>query len=263
MSGSTFVDSHCHLDRFTAIDRAGLIARARGVGVSDILTVSTRLGTREHLLEIARAESIGVKIWCTVGTHPDYVNDDPLVEGEAIAAMTEAPEIVGIGESGLDFVDEGSDRSRQAACFQAHIKAARLTGLPLVVHSREADECMVAMLRQEYGKGPFRFVMHCFSSGPALAATTIECGGYVSFSGILTFSKASSLRELAATLPIERILVETDAPYLAPVPHRGRQNEPAFVVDTARVLADVLRCSEREVAEQTTSNFRSLFLKAV
>ena len=263
MSGSTLVDSHCHLDRFTALERAELIARAKEAGVSEIVTIGTRLCAREDLLEIARSESLGVKIWCTVGTHPDYVDDDPVVDGIAIAAMTNATEIVGIGESGLDFVAADRNRSLQISCFKAHIEAARLTGLPLVIHSREADECMISILREEYGRAPFRFVMHCFSSGPALATAAIECGGYVSFSGILTFTKASPLRELAATLPRDRLLVETDSPYLSPVPHRGRRNEPAFVVATARVLADVLRCSEQEVAQQTTRNFKCLFRKAV
>jgi TatD DNase family protein len=263
VSVAGLVDSHCHLDRFAPEERVAVIGRAREAGVGEIVTISTRLGALDELLGIARSSAPGMRVWCTVGTHPDHADEDPPLDGAAIASMAEAPEIVGIGESGLDFVLAGVDRVRQAKRFRAHIEAARLTGLPLVVHSRGADESMAALLREEHARGAFGFVMHCFSAGAELAATAIELGGYVSFSGILTFPKAASVREVAAWVPSDRILVETDAPFLAPVPHRGRQNEPAYVVHTAGVLADVLGRPEDEVAEQTTRNFRQLFRKAV
>jgi TatD DNase family protein len=223
-----------------------------------MVTISTRVKRFPQLLEIA--ESFDA-VYCSVGTHPHNAAEEPDVTADELVALSEHPKVVAIGEAGLDYHYDRAPRDAQAASFRVHIDAARRTGLPLVIHARSADDDMAAILREETGKGAFPFVLHCFSSGAELAATGVKLGGYVSFSGILTFRASEALREIARTVPRDRILVETDAPYLAPVPHRGRRNEPAFVADTARVLAETIGVGEATVAELTTRNFLRLFSK--
>jgi TatD DNase family protein len=202
-------------------------------------------------------------VWFTVGVHPHHAAEAPVPTPEAIAALAAHPKAVGIGESGLDYFYDRAPRDVQQASFRAHIRAARQAGVPLVIHARDADDDIAALLRQETDAGgPFAFLLHCFSSGRALADAGVRLGGYVSFSGILTFPKSTALREIAGEVPAERLLVETDAPYLAPVPHRGRRNEPAWVAHTARVLAEVRGLSADALAALTTANFRRLFRKA-
>ncbi len=255
-------DSHCHLDRFPPEDRDGVIARAVEAGVSGMVTIGTRLSEAQSVRDIAHSPG-DAALWCTIGTHPEYAADEPVVDAEHIAALARSPEVVGIGETGLDYVRADCDKARQQASFRRHIAAARLAGLPLVVHARGADEDLAAILAEEHAVGAFAFVLHCFSSGAALAATAIALGGSISFSGILTFPKSVELREIARSIPPDRLLLETDAPYLAPVPKRGRQNEPAFLVHTAAILADILGRSREDVARLTTGNFSRLFHKAV
>ncbi|MFL5085010.1 MAG: TatD family hydrolase, partial [Xanthobacteraceae bacterium] len=200
-------------------------------------------------------------VYCSVGTHPHYAHEELDVTVGDLITRTRHPKVVAIGEAGLDYHYDRSPRDAQAQGFRTHIAAARETGLPLVIHSREADQDMADMLKDEMGKGAFAAVLHCFTGTRALALTGISLGLYVSFTGILTFKKSDELRAIAAELPSDRILVETDAPYLAPGRHRGKRNEPAYVVETARVLADVKGVSLDEITRQTTENFFRLFAK--
>jgi TatD DNase family protein len=255
------VDSHCHLDfpDFAKVDEA--VARARETGVGHMVTICTRVRKFPQVLALAERFS---DVTCSVGTHPHYASeaeerDITVCELVELAAH---PRVVAFGEAGLDYFYQRSTREDQAAGFRTHIAAARETGLPLVIHTRDADEDCARILREEMGKGQFKAVLHCYTGGRALAETGIELGLYVSFSGILTFPKSSELRELAASLPLDRLLVETDAPFLAPAPHRGKRNEPAFVRHTAKVLAELKGVSEAEIADVTTSNFFRLFAKA-
>ena len=201
------------------------------------------------------------EVFCSVGTHPHNAAEEPDVDAETLVALTKNPKIVAIGEAGLDYHYDNSPRDAQARSFRQHIAAARETGLPLVIHSRDCDADMTTILREESGKGAFPAVLHCFTGGRDLALAAIELGHYVSFTGILTFKRSEDLRAIAAGLPGDRILVETDAPYLAPLPFRGKRNEPAYVVETAKVLADVRGASADELARQTTENFFRLFSK--
>lgn len=254
------VDSHCHLD-FPDLqeDFDAVLERARDAGVGTMVTISTKLSTFEGVRAIAEAHD---HIWCSVGIHPHHAGSEARTTAGELVALTDHPKVVAIGESGLDYHYEFSPRDVQAASFREHIAAARETGLPLVIHTREADEDTAAILREEMDKGPFPALLHCFSSGAALARTGVELGLYVSFSGILTFNRAEELREIAAEVPADRLLVETDAPYLAPVPKRGKRNEPAFVAHTAGVLAKTRGTDARTIARQTTDNFFRLFSKA-
>ena len=253
------VDSHCHLDfpDFEA-ERDDVVARAGAAGVGLMITISTRVAKFDSIRAIA--ESYG-NVFCTVGTHPHNAAEESGVTAEELVRLSAHPKVVGIGEAGLDYFYDRSPRDLQARAFRTHIEAARATGLPLVIHARDADDDVAGILREETEKGAFPFILHCFSSGPALARTGIELGGYISFSGILTFRKSDALREIAAFVPRERLLVETDAPYLAPVPHRGKRNEPAFVAHTAAVLAETIGLSAEETAALTTENFFRLFRK--
>lgn len=260
------IDSHCHLDRFEPGDRAALLERAAAAGLSDLLTICTRLSEADVIRSIARGQEVGTpgaspRIWCTVGTHPDEVENEAPPDPHALADLVDgSPEIVGIGETGLDFAVSATDPERQRGSFRAHLRAARLASVPLVIHTRGADDATGDLLETEFEHGgACAFVLHCFSSGRALAERAIALGGYVSFSGILTFPKAQELREIARDLPADRLLVETDAPFLAPVPRRGRINEPAYVAHTARVLAEVRGSMPEDLAELTTANFRRLF----
>lgn len=253
------VDSHCHLD-FPDFeeDRAGFIKRAGEVGVGLMVTISTRVRQFERIRAIAEAHE---NVFCSVGTHPHNADEELDVTADDLVRLAGHPKVVAIGEAGLDYFYDKAPRDAQAQGFRTHIAAARQTGLPLVIHARNADDDMMAILEEETGKGAFPFILHCFSSGAALAKTGVELGGYISFSGILTFRTSQGLRDIAKTVPHDRLLVETDAPYLAPVPKRGKYNEPAFVVHTARVLAQTIGLSEEETARLTTENFFRLFTK--
>jgi TatD DNase family protein len=255
------VDSHCHLD-FPAFasERDAVIARAAENGVALMVTISTRVRRFPEVLVLAERYE---NVVCSVGTHPHNAAEEPDVTAEELVGFAGHPRVVAIGEAGLDYHYDRSPRQAQAESFRRHIAAARETGLPLVIHAREADDDIAAILEEEAGKGAFPFVLHCFSSGRHLAETGIRLGGYVSFSGIVAFKKSEELRAIARALPLDRILVETDAPYLAPPPHRGKRNEPAFVRHTAAALAEALGMSEPEFAARTTENFFRLFSKAV
>ncbi|MBN9038909.1 MAG: TatD family hydrolase [Rhizobiales bacterium] len=253
------VDSHCHLDfPELAEDRAGVLARARAAGVGRMVTISTRVRRFDEIRAIAEAHD---EVWCSVGTHPHNAAEEPDVTVDELVRLAGHPKVVAIGEAGLDYFYDHAPREAQAAGFRTHIAAARQTGLPLVIHARDADDDVAAILTEETGKGAFPFILHCFSSGRALAEAGVKLGGYVSFSGILTFRKSEELRAIARDLPRDRLLVETDAPYLAPVPFRGKTNEPAFVAHTAAVLAETLGVSADEIARITTDNFFRLFTK--
>jgi TatD DNase family protein len=253
------VDSHCHLDfpDFSS-ELDAIIARARSAGVGRLVTISTRV--KNHAQVLAIAEKFP-EVFCSVGTHPHYADEELDIDAQALVALAKHPKIVAIGEAGLDYFRNNSPRDAQAASFRHHIAAARETGLPLVIHSRDCDADMAEILRQESGKGAFPAVLHCFTGGRDLALTAVELGHYVSFTGILTFKNSDALREIAAELPADRIMVETDAPYLAPLSYRGKRNEPAYVGETAKVLADTRGASADEIARQTTENFFRLFSK--
>ena len=253
------IDSHCHLDfPELAADRAGVLARAQENGVGAMVTISTRVKRFDEIRAIAEENDA---VWCSVGTHPHHAHEELDVQVDDLVRLSQHPRCVAIGEVGLDYHYEG-DPMAQATGFRRHIAAARETGLPLVIHARDADEDVAAILEDEAGRGGFPFVLHCFSSGIDLARRGLALGGYVSFSGILTFKNAPIIQEVARTAPADRILVETDAPYLAPSPHRGKSNEPSFVRHTAEKLAELRGVSLDEIGRVTTENFFRLFAKA-
>lgn len=253
------VDSHCHLDfPDFASELDAVVDRARAAGVRRMVTISTRVRKLDGLLAIAERYE---DVFCSVGTHPHHAHEELDISAADLVVMADNIKIVAIGEAGLDYFYDNSPREAQAQGFRAHIAAARETQLPLVIHSREADDDMARILEDEMGKGAFPAVLHCFTGGRALAMKAIELGLYVSFTGILTFKKSDALRAIAAELPADRILVETDAPYLAPGKMRGKRNEPSFVVETAKVLAEIRTVSLEQIAEQTTQNFFRLFSK--
>ena len=258
------IDSHCHLDHFPDDELDALFDRARKAGLGGMVTIGTRLSAAPLNRSLTRRTRPDLAIWCTIGTHPDHVADEAVPDPDRLATLASAPEIVGIGESGLDyFHGEPAVRPLQQASFRSHLRAARMADLPLVIHARDADADVAAILTEEHeAGGPFRFVLHCFSSGEALARTALSLGGYVSFSGILTFPKSEELRQIAGRIPADRLLVETDAPFLAPAPKRGRRNEPSFVAHTASVLAGVRGVEDEALRALTTGNFRRLFSKA-
>ena len=253
------VDSHCHLDfPDFAAELDAIVARAAAAGVNTMVTISTRVRRFDQVLAIAERYE---NIYCSVGTHPHNAHEELDVTADELARLAEHPKVVAIGEAGLDYHYDNSPREAQAAGLRTHIEAARATGLPLVIHAREADDDLAAILKDETEKGAFPAVLHCFSSGRALAEAGLAIGAYMSFSGILTFKNANEIRAIAKDIPADRILVETDAPYLAPTPHRGKRNEPAFVAKTAATLAETRGVSFPEIAEQTTANFHRLFAK--
>ncbi|MTI17451.1 TatD family deoxyribonuclease [Rhodobacteraceae bacterium RKSG542] len=255
----TLVDSHCHLEfPDFAEERDQIIERAHDAGVKLMVTIGTRIRRFPTILEIAENYP---SVYCSVGTHPHNAEEEEGILASEIIELAKHPKVVAIGESGLDYFYDKSPREKQRAAFREHIAAARETGLPLAIHSRDADEDMIAILREEMEKGEFPALLHCFSSGEELAMAGLELGLYVSFSGILTFKRSEELRQIAARIPIDRLLVETDAPYLAPQPWRGKRNEPSYVAATNKVLADVFGVSEEEMAKQTTENFFRLFKK--
>ncbi|HLL27655.1 MAG TPA: TatD family hydrolase [Xanthobacteraceae bacterium] len=253
------VDSHCHLDfpEF-APELDAVIARARAADIRRLVTISTRVGKFPALRAIAERFD---EVYCSVGTHPHHAAKEPDVTAADLVAATKHPKVVAIGEAGLDYHYDNSPREAQEKGFRTHIQAARETGLPLVIHAREADGDIARILEEESAKGNFPFVLHCFTGGEDLARRGVALGGYVSFSGILTFKNSDDLRKIAASLPEDRILVETDAPFLAPQPYRGKRNEPAYVAETARVLAETRGVSMEAIAKTTSANFFRLFSK--
>lgn len=254
------IDSHCHLDYFAETERPAVIARARDACVTEMVTIGTTMAQSRTAIALAEESDA---VWACIGVHPHHAGEGgPVPAPEAIAALTVHPKVIGIGESGLDYFYDKAPRDVQMDNFRAHIRAAQLTGLPLAIHARDADEDIAAMLEAEYAIRPFAFLLHCFSSGRALAERALAIGGYVSFSGILTFPKSSELRDIARDIPADRLLVETDSPYLAPVPLRGKRNEPANTIHTARVLAETRGLAEADLARLTTANFRRLYAKA-
>ncbi|WGD31385.1 TatD family hydrolase [Ancylobacter sp. WKF20] len=254
------VDSHCHLDfPDFAAELDQVVARARAAGVGRLVTIGTRVRRSGEVRAIAeRFEDV----FCSVGTHPHNAAEEQDVTLDELLRAADHPKVVAIGEAGLDYHYDTAPREAQAHGFRLHIEAARRTGLPLVIHAREADDDVAAILEEETAKGAFGFVLHCFTAGPELARRAVALGGYVSFSGILTFKTGAPLRDIARTLPADRILVETDAPYLAPNPWRGKRNEPSYVVETARILAEARGVTPAAIAEQTTANFFRLFARA-
>lgn len=253
------VDSHCHLDfPDFAEDLDAIVARAEAAGVGRIVTISTRVRKINGLLEIAARFP---NVYCSVGTHPHNADEEDGITADELIALTKHPKVVALGEAGLDnFYKDGSPEAQERG-FRAHIAAARATGLPLVIHTREADEACGRILEDEIAKGPFKAVLHCYTGGRELAMKAIGLGLSISFTGILTFKNSLAIRDIAAELPADRIMVETDAPYLAPGKFRGKRNEPSFVVETARVLAETRGVTLDEIARQTTENFFQLFNK--
>ncbi|RWK60133.1 MULTISPECIES: TatD family hydrolase [Mesorhizobium] len=253
------VDSHCHLDfPDFAEERAAIVARALAAGIGRMVTISTRVKRFQQVLDIAESFD---EVYCSVGTHPHNAAEELDVTVEELVRLSAHRKVVAIGEAGLDYFYDHAPRDAQAQGFRIHIAAARQTGLPLVIHARDADSDMADILEDETGKGAFPFILHCFSSGRRLAEVGVALGGYVSFSGIVTFKNSAELRAIAADVPHDRLLVETDAPYLAPIPFRGKRNEPAYVAHTAKVLAETIGVSEAEIADVTTDNFFRLFKK--
>jgi TatD DNase family protein len=254
------VDSHCHLDFPDFADELeAVVGRAGAAGVGTLLTICTHLSRFERVLAVAERFD---GICCTVGVHPHEAANEPDATADRLLALARHPKVVGFGETGLDYYYRHSPAEAQQRSFRAHVAAARETGLPVVIHTREAEADTLRILAEEVRQGPFPGVIHCFSSTMQLAEKAIELGFYVSFSGIVTFAKAEALRQVARAIPADRILVETDAPYLAPVPKRGKRNEPAFVVHTAAALAEVRGVDESALAATTTANFFALFEKA-
>lgn len=254
-------DSHCHLNYKSVADASEeVLARARAAGVVAMLNISTREIEWDAVIGTADREP---DVWATIGIHPHEADEHPHVDTDRLIAAAAHPRVVGIGESGLDYYYDHSDRAAQQRSFRAHLAACRETGIPIVVHTRDAEEDTATILRDELGKGAFPGVLHCFTGSAELARIALDLGFYISISGIVTFKSALSLQAVARDLPIDRLLIETDAPFLAPVPHRGKPGEPAFVADTCRFLAQ-LRGEEPEyLADATRSNFHRLFAKTL
>ena len=255
-----FVDSHCHLNYAGLAERQQeVLAAARAAGVSTMLNISTRAAEWDAVLETAEREP---DVWASVGIHPHDADTHEDIETTLLIEKAAHPRIIGIGETGLDFFYDKSDRDRQRASFRRHIAAARETGLPLIVHTREAEDDTKAIMAEEMAKGAFKAVIHCFTGSADLARAMLDLGFSISLSGIVTFKNAGDLRETAHLIPRNRLLIETDSPFLAPVPHRGRPCEPAFVTDTARMLAGELKWDIEGLARTTSDNFFGLFGKA-
>jgi TatD DNase family protein len=254
------IDSHCHLDYFKPEELPAILQRAGEAGVGQMVTIGTTLDQSRRLPAMVEGHA---GLWCTVGVHPHHAAEAPVPAPEELVALTDNPKVIGIGEAGLDYFYDRAPRDVQQESFRVHIRAARLAGLPLAIHARDADDDIARILQDERESGgDFAFLLHCFSSSRALAEAAVAMGGYVSFSGILTFPRSNELRDVARDLPADRLLVETDAPYLAPVPFRGKRNEPSYVAHTARVLAETRGLEPAALADLTTENFRRLFRKA-
>ena len=251
------VDSHCHLD-FESFeeDREECIERARSKGINTLLTISTHVSRFDTVLKLAKSSS---NIFCSVGIHPHHVSEEPKIFSRDLIKLSEQPKVIGIGETGLDYYYNNTPQEQQQESFLEHIKAARETQLPLIVHTRDADQTMAKILKKEMEYGKFPCVLHCFSSGKQLADCAIKLGCYISISGIVTFKNAKDLRNIVHQLPLDRILVETDAPFLAPVPNRGKRNEPSFLTNTVDQIAQVKEISSESLANITTQNFFRLF----
>ena len=253
------VDSHCHLDfPDFAEEVERVVGRAQTAGVGLMLSIGTRLDRFEGVLAMAERFP---SVYCTVGVHPNEADSAPDVHVDQLLELAKHPKVIGFGETGLDFYYERSDRDRQKKAFRVHMEAARQAQLPVIIHTRDADHDMAQILTEEMEKGAFPALIHCFSSGQQLADLAVKFGFYVSISGIVTFKNADPLRQVVSTIPIDRLLVETDSPYLAPIPFRGKRNEPAHVVHTARKLAELKQVEEGALAQATTDNFRRLFTK--
>ena len=254
------VDSHCHLNYKGLVeDQQAVLERARGAGVGAMLNISTRASEWDEVVGLAEREP---DVWASIGIHPHEADVHPDVETATLVERAAHPRVIGIGESGLDFYYDHSDRDRQRESFRSHIAAARETGLPIIVHTRDAEEDTAAILADEMGKGVYAGVIHCFTASSDFARKALDLGLYISMSGIVTFKNARDLQATAMEIPADRLLIETDAPFLAPVPHRGRPCEPAFVADTARFLAALREEEFEEFADRTAHNFRQLFTKA-
>ena len=252
-------DSHCHLNYKGLGDRQNeVLGNARNAGVVAMLNIATRESEWDDVVATAERED---DVWATVGIHPHEADAHPDVDTAKLVKRAAHPRIVGIGETGLDYYYDHSDRERQQSSFRSHLAACRQTQLPVIVHTREAEEDTALILREEMGKGAFPGVIHCFTASAAFAKIALDLGMYISISGIVTFRNAKDLQETAKTLPVERLLIETDAPFLAPVPHRGKTGEPAFVADTCRFLAELRGDDPEELAEITRRNFHTLFAK--
>jgi len=253
------IDSHCHLD-FPELNAEldAVLARASAAGVGLMVTISTRVRQFNELRSLAEAHD---NVFCSVGTHPHNAAEEPDILVEELVELTRHPKVVAIGEAGLDYHYDHSPHDMQKKSFRTHIAAARETSLPLIIHARDADADIARMLEEETKKGAFPFVLHCFTSGPDLARRGLALGGYISFSGVITFKNAEALRDIALAVPSDRLMVETDAPYLAPEPLRGKTNEPAFVAHTAARLAALRGVRDSEMARMTTENFFKLFKK--
>ena len=254
------VDSHCHLDfpEFNE-DREAVLARAKQAGVGLMVTISTKFSQADKIIALAESHD---NVLCSVGIHPHEADTEPSITSQDLIEKSTHAKVVAIGETGLDYFYEHSGRAAQQKNFQAHIAAARATGLPLIVHTRDADADTVDILQREYAAGAYSGLIHCFTAGAELAERALDMGFYISISGIATFKNADALRATIANIPLERLLVETDSPFLAPAPNRGKRNEPAFVADTARALAEIKNISPEELARITTDNFFTLFSKA-
>lgn len=253
------VDSHCHLDfPDFADDLDGVIGRAGQAGIGILLTIGTHISRHDQVIQVAERFD---NVWCTVGVHPHEAGVEPFADVETLVRLADHPKVVGLGETGLDYFYDKSPRDRQRDSFRIHIEAARRTGLPVIVHTRDADGDTAAILQDEMGKGAFTGLVHCFSSDGQFAEKAVELGLYISASGIMTFKTAEPLRETLGGVPLDRLLVETDAPYLAPIPFRGKRNEPAYVAHTAARLAEVKGVPFAELERATTSNFLRLFAK--
>ena len=254
------VDSHCHLDfPDFAEELDDVITRAGDAGIGHMVSICTHIRKFDQIRAIAERYD---NVFCSVGTHPHNADQELDFSAEDIAKLAEHPKCVAIGEAGLDYFYDNAPRDAQAQGLRTHIKAARMTGLPLVIHSRDADEDMIAILSEGMEEGAYPALLHCFSSGRELAMRALDMGMYVSLSGILTFKRSQDIRDIVADVPLDRLLVETDAPYLAPMPYRGKRNEPAFVAHTAAVLAEVKGVSVEEITRITTENFFRFFSKA-
>lgn len=253
------IDHHCHIDRPEfAHDLDGVVARAHAAGVAMMVDISTRIRKFDHLISVVERYP---HVYGSVGTHPHYAHEELDVPVSEIVRLSKHPKIVAIGEAGLDYYYQHSTPEAQAQGFRAHIAAARETGLPLEIHTRDADADTIRILEDEHAKGAFPAVLHCYTGGPELARRAVELGLYVSFTGVVTFKKSEELRAIACAVPLDRLLVETDAPYLAPDPYRGKTNEPAYVVHTADALARVKSVTASEMAAATTENFFRLYSK--
>lgn len=256
------IDTHCHLDHFDEDEQKQILIQAKEKGLGGLVTIGTRLSKAPEQKALTQYDTPQLRVWCAVGTHPNNVIEKPIEEVSEIVQIAQESGAIGIGETGLDYFYSGEDEyPQQQEAFRRHIQAARILDIPVIIHARNADEDIISILEEEYHKKPFRILLHCFASSPRLAQKVVDLGGYISFSGIVTFKKSDELRECAKTLPLERIVVETDAPFLAPVPKRGKRNQPDFVTYTASAIAHVRDMPVDDFITETTKNFKHLFFE--